>query len=31
MMPTYSISKIAAEEVVRTTCRLFAVLTDDRA
>jgi nucleoside-diphosphate-sugar epimerase len=27
MMPTYSISKIAAEAVVRTTCRLFAVPT----
>jgi len=27
MMPTYSISKIAAEEVVRTTCRLYEVPT----
>jgi UDP-glucuronate 4-epimerase len=27
MMPTYSISKIAAEAVVRTTCRLFEVPT----
>jgi len=27
MMPTYSISKIAAEAVVRTTCRLFDVPT----
>ena len=27
MMPTYSISKIAAEAVVRTTCRIFAVPT----
>jgi nucleoside-diphosphate-sugar epimerase len=27
MMPTYSISKIAAEAVVRTTCRLFGVPT----
>lgn len=27
MMPTYSISKIAAEAVVRSTCRLFGVPT----
>ncbi len=27
MMPTYSISKIAAEAVVRTTCRIFGVPT----
>jgi nucleoside-diphosphate-sugar epimerase len=27
IMPTYSISKIAAEAVVRTTCRLFGVPT----
>jgi nucleoside-diphosphate-sugar epimerase len=27
MMPTYSISKIAAEAVVRTTCRIFDVPT----
>ena len=27
MMPTYSISKIAAEAVVRTTCRVFDVPT----
>lgn len=27
MMPTYSISKIAAEAVVRTTCRIFEVPT----
>src|SRR5262245_35465748 len=27
MMPTYSISKIAAEAVVRTTCRMFEVPT----
>ena len=27
MMPTYSISKIAAEAVVRTTCRLLGVPT----
>jgi nucleoside-diphosphate-sugar epimerase len=27
MMPTYSISKIAAEAVVRTTCRLFEIPT----
>jgi len=27
MMPTYSISKIAAEAVVRTTCRAFSVPT----
>ena len=27
LMPTYSIAKIAAEAVVRTTCRLFAVPT----
>ena len=27
MMPTYSISKIAAEAVVRTTCRFFEVPT----
>ena len=27
MMPTYSISKIAAEAVVRTTCRVFGVPT----
>jgi len=27
MMPTYSLSKIAAEAVVRTTCRLFEVPT----
>jgi nucleoside-diphosphate-sugar epimerase len=27
MMPTYSITKIAAEAVVRTTCRLFGVPT----
>lgn len=27
MMPTYSISKIAAEAVVRTTCRIFQVPT----
>ena len=31
MMPTYSISKIAAEAVVRTTCRIFDVPDDDRA
>jgi UDP-glucuronate 4-epimerase len=27
MMPTYSISKIAAEAVVRTTCRIFGIPT----
>ena len=27
MMPTYSISKIAAEAVVRSTCRIFEVPT----
>ena len=31
MMPTYSISKIAAEAVVRTTCRLLRRPDDDRA